>query len=565
MSAPRPDPVLKAQSLPELLELRAQHTPAATALRYFDSGGNHWTEKSFAELHRSALLNALFLTDLFRDRHVPTRAAIIMGRRPQWPEVFFGASWAGTAIPVDPQLPEEEILHILRDSEASVVYAESEHADLVLQYCDTLHSLKHVVIFTGATQPPAGRAAGLQVHMYETVVQRPHPESVVPPPVPSPGKLAAIIYTSGTTGRPHGVLLTHHNLVSDVKSCLAAVKILPSDDFLLVLPLHHSFALTASLLVPVAAGVPVSMVRSLRTVTEDMQQLRPTILLTVPLMLYKMKERAVHQIRRSPLARVLSLLPGGSRIVGFRIRRSLGGRLRMIVVGGAACDARVLRWFRRHGIPVIEGYGLTEASPVLTLNPPEKPRPGSAGRALPGIEIRIHDPGPDGVGEIIARGPNISSGYHNDPEATAATFRDGWLFTGDLGRLDAEGFLFITGRRKNLIVTAEGKNINPEEIEAHLLRSPYIAEALALASSEDGKPRAETLSVIVVPHMEALDTLAEKRHRPLAEQEIHALLREEVRRLTSPLPPYKRPRRIRVRYEPFEKTTTGKIKRFLYV
>ncbi|HIE11584.1 MAG TPA: long-chain fatty acid--CoA ligase [Kiritimatiellae bacterium] len=562
MAVPRPDPVLKAQSLPELLGLRARHTPASPALRYFEE--NHWTEKSFADLHRCALFNALFLADLFHGRHTPERAAILMGRRPQWTEVFFGACWAGTAVPVDPQLPEDEILHILRDSEASVLYAESEYVHLVLQCSDSLPSLKHVIITAAEVVHPPRGAAGPQLHRYESVVQRPRRESIVPPPSPSPETPAAIIYTSGTTGRPHGVLLTHSNLVANVKSCLAAARILPGDHFLLVLPLHHSFALTANLLAPIAAGVPVSMVRSLRTVAEDMRQLHPTILLTVPLMLYKMKDRAVHQIRRSPLARILSLLPGGSRLVGIRLRRSLGGRLRMIVVGGAACDARVLRWFRRHGIPVIEGYGLTEAGPVLTLNPPERPRPGSAGRAVPGVEIQIQDPGPDGVGEIIARGPNVSPGYHNDPEATSATFRNGWLFTGDLGRLDADGFLFITGRRKNLIVTPEGKNINPEEIESHLLRSPYIAEALALASSQDERPRAETLSVIVVPDMEALDALAEKRRRPLSDQEIQALLRDEVRRLSSHLPAYKRPRRVKVRYEPFEKTTTGKIKRFLY-
>jgi len=168
------------------------------------------------------------------------------------------------------------------------------------------------------------------------------------------------------------------------------------------------------------------------------------------------------------------------------------------------------------------------------------------------------------VGEIVARGESIAAQYHNDPEATAATFREGWLYTGDLGYLDADGYLYITGRRKNLIVTAGGKNIHPEEVETVIARSRLIAEVLAMAESDNRGPRAESLAVTVVPRMEALDELAEKRGKPFSDQEIEQLLREEVRRLTDHLPVWKRPRRIRIRYEPFEKTATGKIKRFLY-
>ena len=546
-------------SVTELLIVRNRRTPQHTALRSYREG--QWRPTSYRSLYRAAAATAAFLSSEEAGSGAP--AALMLGRTHQWPEIFFGASWVGPAVPIDPQLPEDEMLHILRDSGSGTVFTDAEHLPLLLEAADTLHALRRVIVCNAGALPENHGRSRLAVTRYEELTGEGglSPEET---PLPRPEDTAAIIYTSGTTGRPHGVVLTHRNIAANVRACLTAVHVEDSDHFGLLLPLHHSFALTANLLVPIAAGVPVSLVRSLRTLLSDLQQIRPTILLMVPLMLYKLRERTEHELRRSWGARFLSRLPGFSRLVGRRLLRQLGGRVRMIVVGGSACDPEVLWWCRRCGIPVIEGYGLTEAGPVLTLNPPDRPRIGSVGRALPGVEIRIADAGDDGVGEIIARGESIAAQYHNDPEATAATFREGWLYTGDLGYLDADGYLYITGRRKNLIVTAGGKNIHPEEVETVIARSRLIAEVLAMAESDNRGPRAESLAVTVVPRMEALDELAEKRGKPFSDQEIEQLLREEVRRLTDHLPVWKRPRRIRIRYEPFEKTATGKIKRFLY-
>ncbi|MCX7009163.1 MAG: AMP-binding protein, partial [Kiritimatiellaeota bacterium] len=219
----------------------------------------------------------------------------------------------------------------------------------------------------------------------------------------------------------------------------------------------------------------------------------------------------------------------------------------------APCDAALLRAFAHLDLPMLEGYGLTETSPVLTLNPLERPKPGTVGPALPNVELRLFDVNAEGIGEIAARGPNVMRGYYNQPEATAAAFRDGWFLTGDLGKFDAHGYLTITGRKKCLIVNREGKNINPEEVEAQALKSPLIKEALALGYRESGERVGEHVGLIVVPRDELLSDAD-------AEQKIRA----DLKRVLHAIADYKHPRHIVIRREEFEKTATAKIKRFRY-
>ena len=215
------------------------------------------------------------------------------------------------------------------------------------------------------------------------------------------------------------------------------------------------------------------------------------------------------------------------------------------------------------GIAILEGYGLTETAPILTLNPMDRPRPGTVGRPLSGVEIKILDPNPDGVGEIAARGPNVMPGYYRNEEATKQAFADGWFLTGDLGFIDAEGYVTITGRKKSLIVNREGKNIYPEEVEGFLTASEYIREALVLGYQVPGET-GERLGAIVVPDQEAVDRLARRHKRPLTDAEVDDLMKKEVARMGLTMADYKHPRRIQVRHEEFEKTSTGKIKRYLY-
>lgn len=235
----------------------------------------------------------------------------------------------------------------------------------------------------------------------------------------------------------------------------------------------------------------------------------------------------------------------------------------MFVVGGAPSDPKVLRGFASLGLPIIEGYGLTETSPILTLNPQAAPKPGTVGRAVPGVELKIDSPNGEGVGEVMAKGPCIMKGYYGNEQATAEVLDGEWFHTGDLGFIDDDGYLTITGRRKNLIVNREGKNIYPEEVENEVCSSPFVLEALVLGYKPQGET-GERVGVIVVPDQDALDAHGRKVGHPLSDDEMRELLTAEVKKAAAQIAQYKRPRRIQIRTEEFEKTSTAKVKRYLY-
>lgn len=332
-------------------------------------------------------------------------------------------------------------------------------------------------------------------------------------------RLATIIYTSGTTGEPKGVMLSHGNIVSNILASDSVISVTDDDDALSFLPLSHAFERMVCCLY-LYKGVTISFAESLDTIARDLQGVRPTTLTGVPRVYEKLHarihdavaqapavrrtlfhwalgvggdaSRAARAGRRAPLTTRLQL-GLATRIVLSKVRERLGGRVRFVVSGSAPLDVPVAEFLFAIGVPVVEGYGLTETAPVLTVNPLEAPRPGSVGVAVPGVEIRIASDG-----EILARGPNVMQGYYHKPEATAEVIVDGWFHTGDIGRLDDDGYLTITDRKKEIIVTAGGKNVAPTPIEAELKRSPIVAEAVLIGN------RRPCITALLVPDFAAL-------------------------------------------------------------
>jgi len=468
---------------------------------------------------------------------------------------------AGAAVvPIDPRLQEQEVLHVLRDSGARFVVAGASHYTMLRQIEEHLEDIVSVLMIDSRGVMPV-EAGGLSYLDYAAALDA----VSAPEETPRTGKsddVASILYTSGTTGRQKGAMLTHANFLANVRSCRGVARVDDNDHFLLILPLHHAFAFTTSLLLPLASGAQISFVEHLRTIGENLHEVSPTILIGVPLLLEKMYGRMQSSVRAHRLGNLLYRV-GLRRPIAQRIRARLGGRLRMIIVGGAPCPAPVLKGLGELGIPVAEGYGLTETAPVLTINPPQRPKPGSVGPALAGVELRILDPDEQGVGEIAARGASVMKGYFNQPRATEEVFRGGWFLTGDLGVMDEEGYLTIAGRKKSLIVNREGKNIYPEEVEQALIKSPLILEAVALGYSDSRDHGGERVGVLVVPDQSELDERA-AREGSLSDDELRALVTQEVKRASRVLAEYKRPRLIRIRSEAFLRTSTGKIKRYLY-
>jgi len=332
------------------------------------------------------------------------------------------------------------------------------------------------------------------------------------------------------------------------------------DSFLIVLPLFHAFSFTANFVIPLACGSSMCFIENLRTVADDIQTLRPTILMAVPLLAEKLYGKIDEKLAQNRVAQFLLRL-GFGRLLGKKVLKGLGGRLRFMFVGGAPCPVHVLQGFRRLGVPIIEGYGLTECSPVVSATNLRESRLGTIGKKLPNIEVRVAEPNDQGVGELQVRGPVVMKGYYKNIEATREAFDGEWLRTGDLAAIDAQGYLSICGRKKALIVNREGKNIYPEEVENVIARDPFVADVVVVGYTVGGVP-GERVGAILVPNLDVVQA-AHGGQLPEWEQ-IDRLVRERVHAQCESLAEYKHPRKLVVRREPLERTSIQKVRRCLY-
>ena len=460
------------------------------------------------------------------------RVAILSDSRPEWVIADLAALTAGAVTaPIYPTLPESQVRYILADSGARVVVvADETQATKVRAVWDALPDLSALVIMDPAGEPAAaGGASGREELSLADATGRGHRRLMAEDGLGreykeraaaiAPDQLATIIYTSGTTGEPKGVMLTHGNVASNVMDGSAVVRVDSEDVALSFLPLSHAFE-RAVVFMYLYHGTTVTFAESLETIARDLGAVSPTVMTGVPRVYEKFHARVHEAVAGAPAIRrrlfhwavgvglrrsqadlagrsasLLTRLQHGlaERLVLSKVRGRLGGRLRFVVSGSAPLSTPIAEFFFAIGIPVAEGYGLTETSPTLTVNPLERPKLGTVGPAIRNVELEIA-----ADGEVLARGPNIMQGYYGKPDATAEVMRDGWFCTGDIGSLDDDGYLTILDRKKELIVTAGGKNIAPNPIEAELKRSPLVAEAVLIG---DRRPY---VSALLVPDFAAL-------------------------------------------------------------
>ena len=546
----------------------ATQCPDETFVRWKSAG--EWRSWSFGDLHARARCVAESLREL--GVKAGDRVALMMENRPEWMSTYLGIVSCGvTCVPIDARLHAHEVSHILRDSEAVALYGSGKVGPLVREVMGTMKFLRAVVLLDGAIDRER-RESGVRLHDYDRLM-----ESVAAAAASAgaffdnhealEGDVASIIYTSGTTGRSKGAMLTHANFCAQL-TALEYFTVRRDDNFLLVLPLHHAFAFTANFLVPIQCKCSVSMVENLRTIPDNMRETSPTVLLAVPLLAEKMPGASMKKLHKSAAARAMMAL-GLSRVVGKKVIAGLGGRLRILICGGAASDPDVLRQWTKFGVKTLQGYGLTETAPISALAPEDAIRFESVGKALPGHELRIAGPNEEGVGEIEVRGPSVMKGYFRNEDATKECFdEDGWFRTGDLGTMDADGYITITGRKKSLIVNREGKNIYPEEVELVINACPHVLESIVLGYHIPGEKKGEHVGAIVVAD---LDKIAEERNKgdadsasPLSDEQIRKMVVDEVHAAMKEISTYKHPRRIQVRFDPLQKTNTLKVKRYLY-
>jgi long-chain acyl-CoA synthetase len=503
------------------------------------------------------------------------RVAIMGENCPNWVIAYLALTSMGSvAVPILTGFPDTDTRHILRNSEAQGIFTEQkQRAKLegmdgsILKFICDLENME----FEDMLKPHVG-LIGKTLALFKRGRSKSaaDAESQVDVPEPEAEDLAVIIYTSGTTGHSKGVMLSQRNIVFDVVNGIERFPINANDRFLSILPLAHTFEATGGMLCPIAIGASIYYMRGLPTpqkLLAAMETVKPTAVLTVPLVLDKIfRKKILPQIQGKLIINKLYQLAFFRKklhqVAGRKLVQSFGNKLRFFMFGGASLNEDVEVFLRDAGISYSTGYGMTETAPIMTINPFGQVKVGSCGKPIPGIDMAIHEPdAQSGIGEIIVRGPIVMSGYYKNPDATVDVFlKDGWLKTGDLGFFDDEGYLFIKGRCKNVIIGPSGENIYPEAIEQKILQEPYFQEVVVFESS--GK-----LLVKAYLDYDVLDREFERNKLNDAEaRKLTEDILEQVRqRLNTQLPTFAQISKIIEHPEPFEKTPTNKVKRYLYI
>lgn len=476
------------------------------------------------------------------------RVALISENRPEWALSYLAIVGLGAiAVPLDAFLNPEEVQPLLKDSDTKAIILSKKYIDYIKKT----------------------KLEGRSLFMEEF-------ENFPTPTLTLPGEvkledIASIVYTSGTTGAPKGVMLSHNNIMSNVVSVASLFDTVPKENLLSILPLHHTFETTVGFLAPFYKGSIITFAESLKSnkILANMQETGVTAMCGVPLLYQLLYNSIVREVEEKNLSKLFSILfliskffrnvidVNLGKFLFASVHKKFGGKIRFFVSGGAALDPDIARNFEIMGFTMLQGYGLTESSPVLACCTLEKNKIGSVGQPIPGIEIRISGTGK--VGEILAAGHSIMKGYYNQKEFTSRVLIDNWLHTGDLGYLDENGYLFITGRSKDIIVTASGVNVYPEVIEFSLNKIPVVKESCVIGVKvKDGlRKGAEEVVALIVPDIEYLEKLGNED-----DESIKEMIAQEVQNYNRRIADSKRIARFIIRKEELPKTRLKKLKRF---
>jgi len=605
------------QTIDRLIKETCHRNPDQVALRTKRQG--RWVDTSYADLWQlveqfSAGLEAYGF-------QAGAHAAIVAPATPRWVAAYLSIlHCGGVAVPIDKELKASELRHILVDCRASILFTEVFFLDILQEIVLDLSDLETIVLMdedaisdqdqgglTGLLQEwhalareettEEGRSSRLEqltgkiqqllwkrddrsasqealeilapgkIHLTDLLregrlvpCQSFFSKQPAEPAAHSPEQTAVILYTSGTTGQSKGAMLSHANIVTNIRAGIEHFGLTGQISTLSFLPINHVFEQVCGILLPLSLGGTINFAESIKKLGENLADIRPTFLLGVPAVYRLLLDRILKNIQARTVSRILYHNPLTRGIVSSKVRKKVGIETKFIS-GGAPLDPGIAQGFQDLGLQLYQGYGITETSPIIAAESPTDRQPGSVGRPIRDVEVRIDRPNDEGVGEIWVRGPNIMQGYYRNPQATREVMTDGWYHTGDLGRIDEEGHLYICGRVKNLIVTANGKNVYPEEVENELLKSPLIAEVMVYGHQV--APHIEEVYAIIFPSQERLDEIQRERDEPLTQQQVEDLVRREVLEFGKKLADYKRIRKFTLREDEFPKTTTRKIKRYV--
>ena len=528
------------QNLKELLHHSCSNYSDHVAFRYKEKVSGTMVSKTYADFQQD--VNALG-TALLEQNFKNERIMVISSNRYEWCVTYLATvNGVGTIIPIDRELPPDEITTLVNKSEPNVIFFEEKFLDLFVQLKEQkVGVIQKLVCFDLAEDTKEVSSFSRLLEEGKHLLDNGN-RIFLDTQIDSKAS-TIMIYTSGTTSKSKCVLLSPYNIASDVVACAKVVHFKDTDVLLSFLPIHHTFECTATFFLGLYCGACIAFCDGMKSIVPNLKEYDITIFLAVPLileMLYKgvLKTSAEKNL---PPETVL---------------RAMAPHLRLFIVGAASIDKEIVSGLNKLGIDAYQGYGLTEASPVVSVENDKERRPGSIGKLLPGIEGKIVNPDEEGVGEIVIKGPTIMEGYYDNKEATDSALQDGWLYTGDLGYFDQDGFLYITGRKKSVIVLKNGKNVFPEEIEAVINNSPLILESFVYSTKH--RNSSDQLCAKIVYNQEYLS----QTYGSMTEEDKRELILRHIKQINKNLPLYKYIRDITLTTEPLIKTTTNKIKRY---
>ena len=475
------------------------------------------------------------------------------------------------AIPTDKELPDNELENVVKRSKADAIIYSEKKADSVKKIMEKFPQVKYFIKMY-SEDGLQNKTVGMQYLINEGTKFVNSGDDYFAKVETDPDEFKVLLFTSGTTSNAKGVMLTSRNLAENINAATAYAKVYPEDRFFSVLPLHHTYESTIGFLLPMAWGSSIAVCQGLKHIVPNMLESKPSVLISVPLLienLYKKINASIKKAGKDGLVGSMLHITNALKVVGVDVKRkvfsdiyeNLGGNLRFIVSAAAPIDAKIGKWVEDIGITFLQGYGLTETAPIAALTPEYQPKVGSAGKAIPKGEIRIEDPNEDGEGEVLIKTPTLMIGYYEDEKATNEVIEviDGerWFHSGDIGYLDKDGFLYITGRSKNVIVTQNGKNIYPEEIELLLAQVPEIKECMVYGKQDEKDPTNKELiiSVKVIPNLDKIG-------KDLTDEQIREIIWPKIKEVNKKLTSYKAIKNLEIKHDEFEKTTTMKIKRY---
>lgn len=505
------------------------------------------------------------------------RIAVIGKNSYQWAVSYFASTIVGIVVPLDKELHDDDVINFLNISESVCVLGDTKNLNGILEKKSNLtnqdicmisldlekksnfakfDSLEHSEVYYVNDCISKGKEFLIQGNNdFDTIEV-------------DPDEMRILLFTSGTTGNAKGVCLSHRNVCSNITSIYGIVKVKRSDLFFSILPLHHTYECTIGFLLPLYSGASICYCDGLRYILKNIGEYHPSVILCVPLLLENMHKNIIKNMNKtlpkkylkSPNENPYDNLPGLIKhIVKSKVKNTLGGRLRVFIVGAASVNPSIVADFEKLGLLTLQGYGLTECSPLVAGNNDFYHKDDSCGLPIPDVTYKIDSPNENGDGEILVKGPNVMLGYYNMPDETAKVLKDGWFHTGDIGRIDDQGFLYITGRCKSVIVTKNGKNIYPEEVEYYLNDSPLISESLVLGIQKENDDETY-INAQIYPNIQAITEYL-KGSVPTKE-EVWKVVSDVVAGVNKKLPNYKHIKGFDIRENEFEKTTTQKIKRY---